>query len=69
MFEEEDLILKICNLHFVNHLNHVEIANQLKLSRFQVGRFIRKAIDENMITIKINEPIKKDAVVERNLKR
>jgi len=36
--------MKICRLHFIDHLSHIEIANQLKLSRFQIGRLIRQAL-------------------------
>ncbi|MCL5071917.1 MAG: hypothetical protein M1308_13640 [Actinobacteria bacterium] len=69
MSEKEDLILKICKLHFINHLSHVEIASQLKLSRFQIGRLIRKAFDDGIVTIKINEPVNTDATLERYLEK
>lgn len=69
MSEQEDLIIKICRLHFIKNLSHVEIANQLKLSRFQVGRLIRKAFDDGIATIKINESISMDTALEKYLEK
>jgi deoxyribonucleoside regulator len=58
-------MMKICRLHFIDHVTHIEIANQLKLSRFQVGRLIRQAFDEGIVSLHVNEPACTDSELER----
>ena len=65
MSDKSDLMMKICRLHFIEHMSHIEIANQLKLSRFQVGRLIREAFDEGVVSLQMNEPGGTDSDLER----
>jgi deoxyribonucleoside regulator len=48
-------------------LSHTEIAANLRLSRFQVARLLRTALEENYVTVKILEPEHWYPELERHL--
>ena len=63
----ERLILKACFQFYRHGLSHTEIAANLRLSRFQVARLLRTALEENYVTVKILEPEHWHPDLERHL--
>jgi deoxyribonucleoside regulator len=63
----ERLILKACFQFYRQGLSHTEIAANLRLSRFQVARLLRTALEENYVTVKILEPEHWYPELERHL--
>ena len=51
----DELMVKICRLHFLERLNYKQISEELKLSRYQVTRMIDKAMEKGIVKIEINE--------------
>ncbi len=49
-------LLEICEMFYIQGKSQKEISAQLNISRPQVSRFIAKAKEENLITIKLNYP-------------
>lgn len=66
---ETDLryILKVCHQFYRRGLTHTQIAENLGLSRFQVARLLRTALDEGYVTVKILEPESLHPELEREL--
>ena len=50
------LILKVCHQAYRRHLSHTEIAANLGISRFQVARLLRVALDAGYVSVNILEP-------------
>ena len=63
----ERLILKACFQFYRQGLSHTEIAANLRISRFQVARLLRTALEENYVTVKILEPEHWYPELERHL--
>lgn len=49
-------MLKVCYQAYRRHLSHTEIAANLGISRFQVARLLRAALDEGYVSVHILEP-------------
>jgi len=64
---ERRLILKVSQLFYRSGLSHTEIASRLRLSRFQVARLLRTALDDGYVTVKILEPDRWHSGLERQL--
>src|SRR5258708_4766789 len=50
------LILKVCHQFYRLGFSQTEIAERLGLSRFQVARMLKTAIDDGYVVVKILEP-------------
>lgn len=61
------LILKVSELFYRAGLSHTEIASRLRLSRFQVARLLRTALEDGYVTVKILEPDRWHSGLERQL--
>jgi deoxyribonucleoside regulator len=61
------MILKVSHLFYRTGLSHTEIAGRLRLSRFQVARLLRAALDDGYVTVKILEPERWHSGLERAL--
>ncbi|MBV9793557.1 MAG: hypothetical protein JO016_06410 [Actinobacteria bacterium] len=61
------LILKVSQLFYRSGLSQTEIASRLRLSRFQVARLLRAALDDGYVTVKILEPDRWHSSLERRL--
>jgi deoxyribonucleoside regulator len=61
------MILKVSQLFYRDGLSHTEIAGRLRLSRFQVARLLRAALDDGYVTVKILEPERWHSDLERAL--
>jgi|HubBroStandDraft_2_1064218.scaffolds.fasta_scaffold104860_2 DNA-binding transcriptional regulator LsrR (DeoR family) len=54
--ESQRLMLKVCHQAYRRHLSHKEIAANLGISRFQVARLLRAALDAGYVSVNILEP-------------
>ena len=54
--ESQRLMLKVCYQAYRRHLSHKEIAANLGISRFQVARLLRAALDAGYVSVNILEP-------------
>ncbi len=61
------LILKVCHQFYRLGLSQTEIAERLGLSRFQVARMLRAALDDGYVVVKILEPERWYTELEQNL--
>src|ERR1700759_3699350 len=61
------LILKVSQLFYRSGLSQTEIASRLRLSRFQVARLLRAALDGGYVTVKILEPDRWHSGLEQKL--
>ncbi|MCL5985095.1 MAG: sugar-binding transcriptional regulator [Actinobacteria bacterium] len=62
-----DLMIKVCNLYYINHLTQNEIAERLKISRYQVSRMIDKALVDGIVKITIADAPSKFSSLNREL--
>lgn len=67
--ESQRLVLKACQLSFREGLSNTQIAARMGMSRFQVARLIRRGLDEGYVVIKVLEPDRWHADLERELER
>jgi len=63
------LVLKASQLFYRDGLTHTEIADRLRLSRFQVARLLRVALEDGYVTVKILEPERWHSGLERQLEQ
>ena len=63
----ERILLKACFQFYRRGLTHTEIAANLRLSRFQVARLLRRALEEGYVAVKILEPEHWHPDLERKL--
>lgn len=61
------IILKVCQLYYEENLSQKEISSQLGISRPQISRMLSSARDNNVVTIKINNPFLDETKLERVL--
>jgi DNA-binding transcriptional regulator LsrR (DeoR family) len=54
--ENQRLMLKVCYQAYRRQLSHTEIAANLGISRFQVARLLRAALDAGYVSVNILEP-------------
>ncbi len=54
--DSQRLMLKVCYQAYRRHLSHKEIAANLGISRFQVARLLRAALDAGYVSVNILEP-------------
>ncbi len=62
-----ELLAEVASLYYEEDLTQGEIAARLGLSRVKVYRLLKQARDEQVVTILIDWPIKRDARLEREL--
>jgi DNA-binding transcriptional regulator LsrR (DeoR family) len=63
------LVLKVSQMFYRAGLSQTEIAERLRLSRFQVARLLRVALDGGYVTVKILEPDRWHSGLERQLEQ
>lgn len=61
------MILKVCQLYYEENLSQKEISSQLGISRPQISRMLSSARNNNVVTIKINNPFLDETKLERIL--
>ena len=67
MDKKDKLLRKISKLYFIEELNYGEIAKKLNISSASVSRFIKKAKDQKVVEITINDPTKSFDKLENEL--
>lgn len=63
------LLLKVCFQFYILNLPQTEIANRLGISRFQVARLLRTALQDGYVVVKIREPDRWHVELERQLEQ
>lgn len=61
------LLLKLCQLYYEQDLSQKEISETLGISRPQISRMLQKAREENIVSIKINNPFLDETKLEKEL--
>lgn len=61
------MILKVCQLYYEENLSQKEISFQLGISRPQISRMLSNARNNNVVSIKINNPFLDESKLERIL--
>ena len=61
------LLLKLCQMYYEQDLSQKEISETLGISRPQISRMLQKAREENIVTIKINNPFLDETKLEKEL--
>lgn len=64
---ETRLLVKICNLYYVQGKSQQEIADSVGVSRPQVSRFLSKARESGIVTITIRDPFSEEHQYEQTL--
>lgn len=62
-----ELLAEVASLYYEEELTQNEIASRLGLSRVKVYRLLKQAREEQIVTILIDWPIKRDARLEREM--
>lgn len=66
--ELHDLLAEVASLYYEEEMTQGEIAARLGISRVKVYRLLKQAKDEQVVTILIDWPIKRDTALERELR-
>ena len=64
-----DLIVKACSMYYFENMNQEAIAKKLGVSRPQISRFLTYARNNNIVTIRINDPHSNKNYLEERLCR
>lgn len=62
------LSLKICQMYYVDKMSQKKIASELGISRSQISRILAAAWENNIVSVKINNPFENEMRLERELK-
>lgn len=61
------MILKVCQLYYEENLSQKEISSQLGISRPQISRMLSAARNNNVVSIKINNPFLDETKLEHSI--
>ncbi|MBR0599666.1 sugar-binding transcriptional regulator [Sinanaerobacter chloroacetimidivorans] len=61
------MTLKVCQLYYEENLSQKEISSQMGISRPQISRILSNARENNVVTIKINNPFLDETRLEKIL--
>ena len=67
MIEDKILITEVATLYYEKNFTQQQIAEKLSLSRQTVSKMLSDAIKENIVEIKINNPIKDCTILKQEL--
>lgn len=67
--QTHELLAKVSSLYYEEELTQAAIADRLQLSRVKVYRLLKQARDEQVVTVVIDWPIKRDVRLEEDLCR
>jgi DNA-binding transcriptional regulator LsrR (DeoR family) len=67
--DSQRMMLKVCYQAYRRHLSHKEIAANLGISRFQVARLLRAALDAGYVSVNILEPDRWHSDLEAQLEK
>jgi deoxyribonucleoside regulator len=63
------LMVKVANLYYKESLNQENIAKRLKMSKYQVNRILKRALDSGMVQINIIDPTVNISTLEEKLEK
>jgi deoxyribonucleoside regulator len=63
----DDLLFRVATLYYEKRRTQLEIAEAVNTSRSTVSRLLEKAVDRNIITIRINHPVRRNTDLEQRL--
>lgn len=63
------LMVKVANLYYKDSLTQEVIAKKLKVSKYQVNRILKKAIDSGIVQITIIDPSTSVSKLEEELEK
>ena len=63
------LMVKVANLYYKESLNQENIAKRLKMSKYQVNRILKRALDSGMVQINIIDPTVNISILEEKLEK
>ena len=63
------LMIKICEMYYMQNLSQKEISSRLSVSRPQISRILAQARAEGIVNIKINNPHRNESELEQTLIR
>lgn len=69
MSYDQKLIVKVANLYYKDNLTQEEIAKKLKVSKYQVNRIIKRAVETGIVKITIVDPTESITTVEEELEK
>ncbi|MCJ7472004.1 MAG: sugar-binding transcriptional regulator [Actinobacteria bacterium] len=69
MAYDTKLMVKIANLYYKENLKQESIARRLKVSKYQVNRILKKALNSGMVQINIIDPTKNISDLEEKLEK
>ncbi len=67
VIDNKRMIIRVCKLYYEQNLSQKEISFQLGISRPQISRLLAYAKDQNIVSIKINNPFAKESEIEKKL--
>ncbi len=56
MSYSKELIYKVANLYYIEDLKQESIGRRLKISKYKVSRVLKRAKDNGLIKIQVEEP-------------
>ncbi len=69
MAYDTKLMVKVSNLYYKENLKQESIARRLKVSKYQVNRILKKALNSGMVQINIIDPAKNISDLEEKLEK
>jgi len=69
MAYDTKLMVKVANLYYKENLKQESIARRLKVSKYQVNRILKKALNSGMVQINIIDPAKNISDLEDRLEK
>jgi len=69
MSYDTKLMVKVASLYFKENLKQESIARRLKISKYQVNRILKKALNSGMVQINIIDPTKNISDLEEKLEK
>jgi DNA-binding transcriptional regulator LsrR (DeoR family) len=64
---DDDLLYQVAKLYYEQRRTQMEIAKEVNTSRSTVSRLLEKAVDRNIVAIKINYPGRRNSDLEQKL--
>ena len=64
-----DILVRLSRMYYEENLSQKEISESLGISRAQISRLLQKARDENIVSIRINDPHLDETLLENQLRQ
>jgi DNA-binding transcriptional regulator LsrR (DeoR family) len=67
VIDNKRMIIRVCKLYYEQNMSQKEISFQLGISRPQISRILAHAKDQNIVSVKINNPFAEESEIEKRL--